>query len=200
MPETTTPKPNYTAVPMGIGRVGNSKIILKRNFRYIFEIQTPYGLVPKHYVQTAGKPQLETEELEVSFLNQTTWFPGRSKWQPITVTYLDTNDIEMKPLYDWISSIYNFDVKDDANIDSRYTQTEKPGWASYGILKTLDGCGTVLEIWEFGNMWPTTVNFGELSNGDSEASKIELTFRYSDVKHLTNGCSPVGVGTCYGCE
>ncbi len=182
----------FGAIPMGIGRVGNPSIIIKRNFRYILEIYTPYGLIPRHYVQLAARPQLETEELEVSFLNQTTWFPGRSKWQPINVTYLDTNDHTMQALYDWIVSIYNYQNK-------TYTQTEKLGWDSTGVLTMVDGCGTLLERWEFGSMWPTSVNFGELSNVDSEPSKIELTLRFSDVTHLTNGCSPTGVGYCASC-
>lgn len=181
------------AVPMGIGNIGLPGIIIKRKFRWTFELYTPCGFVPRHYVKLAARPQLDIDELEVPFLNAVTWFPGRGKWQPITVTYIDTNDFSMTPLWDWITSIYNY--QDSVAL----TQTEKVGWNAVGVLNMLDGCGTIMETWWLGSAWPQSINFGDVDYSNSAEQNIEITLRYSEVKHI-GYCSPTGIAcNCSGC-
>lgn len=190
-------------ISMGIGNVGSPNLIIKQKHRWTFEVATPFGIVPRHYVQVVSFPQLEIQEMEVSFLNVTTWFPSKAKWQPMTVQFLNTNDWLMKPLYDWIVSIYNFQAG-----PYRYSQTEKGsfadglGWDSIALLATYDGCGNVLESFELGSIWPTSINFGGEGNyAEAGPSMIEVSFRYTDVNHISPyGCSPFGVAGCFGCQ
>lgn len=178
---------------MGIGVLGAPGVIIKRKFRWTLEIATPCGNIPKHYVRTAGRPNLEIDETELNFLNATTWIPGKGKWQPISVTYLDvagTND--MQGLYNWIATVYNF--VDPVSL----TQSEKTGWAGTALLTMYDGCGTPLEFWTLYSCWPQSINFGDLDYGDSDVATIDLTIRYSDVRYQAT-CGPNPVPCCFGC-
>jgi hypothetical protein len=184
-------------IPMGIGNLGFSNLIFKRKFRFTFELQDICGnqSVPKHYVKVAARPNLNVEEVEVNFLNATTWIPGKAKWETMTVTYIDVATAEMASLYNWLASVYNFTDPIQLQMGS-----QRKDYTATGILKLWDGCGQLLETWTMKDVWPTNVNFGELDYSSSEEVTIELTLRYSDVKYknecpgftITPCCSPCG--------
>jgi hypothetical protein len=180
---------------MGIGRLGAPNIIIKRKFRWTLRIETPRGTIPEHYVKVAARPQLDIDETEINFLNATTWIPGKGKWQPITVSYIDVAADDVGPLYDWIASVYNFNTQ---NPSTDLPQTEKIGWNATAILQVYDGCGKALERWKLQSVWPQSVNFGDLDMADSSELTIDLTLRYSEVNYQ-NLCGPQVVGSCIGC-
>ncbi len=178
---------------MGIGLLGQPGRIFKRKFRYTLEIDTPCGLIPRWFVKTASRPQLDIDETELNFLNGVTWIPGKGKWQPITVTYIDVADRLAQPLYDWLVSVYNF-------VDPlRLKQSEKAGWRGQALLTMYDGCGTPLEFWLMDSVWPQSVNFGDLDYSDSSEITIELTLRYSEVAYLPVCGLQVPTCPCVGC-
>lgn len=178
---------------MGIGLLGQPNIIIKRKFRYTLEISTPCGFIPQHFVKVAARPSLEIEEQELNFLNAVTWIPGKGKWQPISVTYIDVAGPHLIGLYNWIATVYNF--TNPVNL----TQSEKAGWAGTGRLVMYDGCGTPLEVWLLGSMWPTSVNFGDLAYEDSAEATIELQLRYSEVNYTSLCGGGQIAGCCRGC-
>lgn len=185
-------------IPMGIGVVGRPDIAFKRVFRYTFKIQgfcrNEANKVPEYFVMTSARPSLTIEETQIDHLNARTWIPGKASWEPITVTYMDTAHEEMRSLYNWMATIYNF--SDPVNLN----QGEKRDWNATGVLNMYDGCGTLLEGWELQNLWPTGINFGTLDYGDSSIATIELSLRYSDVRYRSycpdfipeSCCSPCG--------
>lgn len=184
--------------PMGIGVIGRPDITFKNKFRWTFEIQgfcnNMKNRVPEHFVKVAARPNLSIEEVEINHLNAKMWIPGKGTWNTITVTYLDVAHEEMRSLYDWLASVYNF--TDPVHL----TQAEKRDWNATGVLNMYDGCGTLLESWILQYMFPTEMNFGELDYSSSEVAEIELTLRFSDVKYKsycpnfipTSCCSPCG--------
>ena len=98
-------------VPMGIGNLGFNNLVFKQKFRYTFEIFNICGgqQVKQHFVKLAARPKISIEPTEVNFLNSKTWIPGKASWETITVTYFDVaNTLDLKPLYNWLASIYNF--------------------------------------------------------------------------------------------
>jgi hypothetical protein len=179
-------------IPMGIGRLGQPNIIIKRKFRWKLFIQTPLGSIPEWYVKTAARPNLEIDELELNFLNAVAWMAGKGKWQPITVTYIDTTDIVMKPLLDWIASVY------DLATPNALWQSEPSGYMGTATLNLYDGCGNALERWILYGVWPHSVNFGDLSYSESEEVNIELSLRYNLVEHQ-GLCGPSSTKNCTGC-
>ncbi len=179
-------------MPMGIGVLGAPNIIIKRKFRWTLEIATPCGFIPKHFVKLAARPQLEIDETEINFLNATTWIPGKGKWQPLSITYIDVTDGSMQGLYNWIATVHNF--TDPVNLSN----SEKAGWNGVASLTMFDGCGTPLENWLLGSCFPQSINFGELDYASSDEATIELTLRYSEVRYQ-GLCGPSPSACCRGC-
>jgi len=181
---------------MGIGELGESKRIIKRKFRYTCTFNTKLGPIPEHYVKVAARPQLEIDELELQFLNASTWIPGKGRWQPLNITYIDTTDERMKPLYDWVATVYDFQLyAGGVNLK----QSEKQGWVSECIIRIFDGCGNELEKWELLNCFPQSINFGDLDYASNDECNIDLTIRYDRVK-ITSSCGgPEPTGLCIGC-
>lgn len=179
-------------IPMGIGELGFQNLVFKRKFRYTFELFDICGSgeVPQHYVKLAARPNLSIEETEVNFLNAKTWIPGKAAWETITVTYIDVATVEAKPLFDWLASVYDF--TDRVNLKQG---SQRADYAATGVIKLWDGCGSLLETWELKDVWPTSVNFGDLDYSSSDEAIIELTLRYSDVQY-TNDCPGFAIDPC----
>jgi len=184
--------------PMGIGVIGRADMTFKRKFRWTFEIQgfchDIKNKVPEHFVKVAARPNLSVEETEINHLNAKMWIPGKGTWDTITVTYIDVAHDEMRSLWNWLATVYNF-------TDPVYlSQGEKRDWDATGILNMYDGCGTLLESWQLQHMFPSAINFGDLDYSSSDEATIELTLRYSDVKYRSycpdftpiSCCSPCG--------
>jgi hypothetical protein len=183
-------------IPMGIGQLGFKNLVFKRKFRYTLELQDicagsgqPQS-VPKHYVKVAARPNLSVEETEVNFLNAKTWIPGKASWESITVTYIDVATQDNLPLFNWLASVYNF--TDPVNLPMGANRND---YACTAVLKLWDGCGNLMETWELKDVWPTSIDFGDLDYSSSEECTIQLTLRYSDVKY-TNQCPGFEISPC----
>lgn len=167
--------------PMGIGVIGRPDVPFKRRFRFTFEIQgfcnNQKNKVPEYFVQVASRPSLSVEETQIDHLNARTWIPGKATWETMSVTYYDAAHDEMRSLWNWLATVYDF--TDPVNM----SQGERRDWDATGILNMYSGCGTLLEGWELQHMWPTSINFGELDYSNSDIATIELTLRFSDVKY-----------------
>lgn len=179
---------------MGLGNLADADLVFKRKYRWAFEVQGLLrGDVPSHYVKLAARPNLTVEETEINFLHGTDWIPGKGKWETISVTYYDTNSRKMKPLWDWLASVYNF-----TDTIGLHQASTRQSYAGTGIIRLFDGCGKTMETWKLYNIWPTTMNFGELDYTSSETVDIELTLRYSAVEYSTS-CGPPINPACGGC-
>ena len=182
---------------MGIGHLGFKNLVFKRKFRWTFEVVELCGNqnIPAHYVKVASRPNLTIDETEINYLNAKTWIPGKASWETITVTYIDVATQDLKPLYDWLASVYNFSNPITLEMGSR-----RGDYNGVGILYLYDGCGMPLEKWVLQDMWPQAVNWGDLDYAASDEVTVELTLRYSQVYYESlcppykpqNCCSPCG--------
>jgi len=182
---------------MGLGRLGDQRLVFKRKFRWTFEVQKVCGgrTIPKFFVKLASRPNLTIEETEINFLHAKTWIPGKASWETITVTYYDISTTDLGPLWDWLATVYDFTDPQGLKMGSN-----RESYAAQGILLMYDGCGKEMEQWTLNDMWPQAANFGELDYSSSEEATIELTLRYSQVKYEPkNGCSPAPNPCCKGC-
>lgn len=183
---------------MGIGVIGRPDMTFKRKFRWTFEIvgycDNEKNVIPEHFVKVAARPNLNVEETEINHLNAKMWIPGKGSWETITVTYIDVAHEEMRNLWNWLATVYDF------TDPIKLTNAEKRDWDATGVLNMYDGCGTLLEQWQLQHMWPQAINFGDLDYSSSEEATIELTLRYSDVRYRSYCpdftpqacCSPCG--------
>jgi hypothetical protein len=170
------------AQDMGIGKLGNADLVFKKKFRWTFLVKlnctTNGGTVPESFVKVAARPKLTTEETEIDFLNGVDWIPGKSKWETITVTYIDVASLDNQPLWNWLASVYDF--TDEIKL---HQGSKRSDYTGTGTLTLFDGCGTPLENWVMHNMWPTSMDFGDLDFGSSDNCEISLTLRYSSVTY-----------------
>lgn len=182
------------AQEMGIGNLGFKNTVFKRKFRFTFEItevcDNPGRFVPASFVKVAARPSLTIEETEINYLNAKTWIPGKASWETINITYIDVAAIDNRVLYDWLASTYGFHKPIELPMGA-----SRKDYAAVGILKMFDGCGTLLETWELNDLWPTSVNFGDLDYSSSDEATIELTLRYSGVKYTPN-CPGFEIASC----
>lgn len=178
---------NVRNLDMGIGKLGGDEISHKRKFRWLFSVSfcNDTKHVPPHFIKTASRPEVSIEETEINFLNEKTWIPGKPTWEPITVTYYDiAGDSEDNiELWSWIATV--FDYTDSC----RHMSTRRSEYTGVGNLVLLDGCGNAMEYWKIGDMWPTSIKFGDLDMASSDPVEIELTLRYSKVEYV-NICGP----------
>ena len=184
--------------PMGLGKLGDRNLIFKRKFRWTFRVEEVClakgnDIVPDSFVKLAARPNLTIEETEINRLNAKGWIPGKASWETITVTYYDVADGANLPLWKWLASVYDFTDPFHLHMGS-----SRQDYASKGVLKLYDGCGTTIEQWILEDLWPQAINFGELDYSSSEESNIELTLRYSTVtyksfcpdKDISGCCTP----------
>lgn len=190
---------------MGIGKLGDPTTIIKRKFRYDLAITPPNGIsaIPTSYVKVANRPQLDLDELEIQFLNASTWIPGKGRWQPLNITYIDTSGSDMQGLYDWIASVYDFQgyASGSSTSGSNLKQTERAGWSATAVINMYDGCGTTIETWTLFGCFPQSVNFGDLDYGSPDECTIDLTIRYDKAMVVKGGgnCGVTPNGKCQGC-
>lgn len=182
---------------MGIGVIGRPDIVFKRKYRFTFEIfgfcDNEKNVIPESFVKVASRPNLSIEETEINHLNAKTWIPGKASWETITVNYYDVANEQMRSLYNWLATMYDF--TDPINL----TQAEKGDWDATGVLSMYDGCGVLLESWQLQHMFPTSVNFQDTDYSSSDICEIELTLRYSDVKYKSYCPDFDPEACCNGC-
>lgn len=175
--------------PMGLGTLGSGNVIFKRKFRWTMEINYCLGgkskQVSPEFVKIGARPQIDIEETEINFLHGKMWIPGKGTWQTMTVTYYDVagkadSNINYLGLFSWIASVYDITDPTKLHMGSRLSDYE-----GNAFIFLYDGCGNALEGWQLNNVWPQSVNFGELDMSSSEECTVELTLRYSNVKYAS---------------
>jgi hypothetical protein len=182
---------------MGINRLGDPSVTFKRKFRYTFSVQPLCGTgdIDPWFVKVASRPNLSIDETELNFLNEKMWIPGKVSYETMTVTYIDVAPTEPASanLYRWLGTVYQF-WQPQRRMGSNVSQ-----YGAAAQLMLYDPCGRPIERWDFADMWPQAVNFGDLDNSSSDTVDIELTLRYSRFNY-TPLCGTVGfTECCNGC-
>ena len=177
---------------MGLGRLGDPDIVHKRKFRWFMEIYycNFNNYVPGHFVKTASRPNITIEEIEINFLNEKTWIPGKGAWEQITVSYFDVSASDNNQLFNWLATVYDFTDR-----TCRHMASRRSDYVGVVILSLLDGCGNIMETWGMGDAWPTSIKFGELDMSSNEICDIEMTMRYSKVSYQ-NFCFTAPITRC----
>ncbi len=175
---------------MGLGPLGTGTLIFKRKFRWTMSLEYCTGGTPKRvaeeFVKVGSRPQIDIEETEINYLHGKMFIPGKATWQTMTVTYFDVagsaagllGGASINSLFGWIASVY--DITDSTKL---YMGGKLSDYEGVATIFLYDGCGNALEGWLLNNVWPQSVNFGELDMGSSEECTIELTLRYSNVNY-----------------
>lgn len=157
----------------GDGGLNDANVCFKRKNRWLFFIDgvSAQG-TPCLPPFKGGRPSINFKEMEAQHLNETIYFPGKPEWKPINLSLYDLKKSK-NVVIDWIKKIYD---------PSKFSQNWKPSCDGFKIrtckLELYDGCGNTIEGWTFENVWPQSVEFGELDMSSSEVIMIDLQLRY----------------------
>jgi hypothetical protein len=146
---------------------------LKRKFRWLLKIP---GISADSSVNSlppskSARPNLSFKEVEVKHLVETVYYPGRPEWKTINLTLFDLQKNE-NPIIAWFKNIY------DVTGNGTWTPSGENNFKKQATLEMYNGCGDTIETWNFDNVWPQTIEFGELDMTSPDVVMIDVTLRY----------------------
>ncbi len=157
----------------------NQSTCYKQKFRWLFKI---YNIsadgVDALPPSKASRPGLSFKTMEIQHLNETIYRPIKPEWKPINLTLYDLKK-NKHPVFEWLKKQY------DPQNDGAWQQPSTAFIIPQATLEMLDGCGSIIETWALENVWPESIEFGELDMASSEYLTCELSLRY-DRAYINN--------------
>ena len=141
----------------------------KRKNRWLIRFPSELG-IQEWWLASASRPSISQNEVEIPFLNTSTWVLGRFTWEPISVTLRDPiGPSAAQAVMEWVRL-------GSESITGR--QGYASGYQKDCLIEMLDPTGVVVEKWKLENAMVTNVNFGDLSMDDDSLSEITLDLRF----------------------
>jgi len=164
---------------------------LKRTDRWLFKIpQISADKIESLPPLKSARPSISFKTMEIQHLNEIIYRPSKPDWKTVSLVLYDLKR-KTHPVFDWLQRQY-----DPSNGDW-YSGGRAPNSAlvstfivDQALLDLYDGCGNILETWVYENVWPETIDFGDLFMEDASFITCDLTLRYDrayleDHKHRT---------------
>jgi hypothetical protein len=153
----------------------------KMRYRWLFKIPDisasgTNSLPP----EKAARPSLNFKEMEVQHLNETLYYPSKPDWKPINLTLYDIKGPDEHPVFKWLQEAYN-------PCDGKWKPSGSGQFKKTADLELYDGCGNLMELWTYENIWPQNVEFGELDMSNSEYVTADVSLRY-DRAFIADAC------------
>ena len=140
----------------------------KKQNRFILRFPSSLG-INEWFVITASRPKIAIGEVEIPFLNTSTWVAGRFTWQELPVTFRDPiGPSAAQALMEWVR-LHAESVTGRMGYAAGYKKDIE--------LEMLDPTGVVVEKWILQGTFLTNVDFGSLEYSDDEIADISATLR-----------------------
>ena len=145
---------------------------MKRKFRWLFKIPevSATGAVNALPPEKGARPQVSFKEIAAEHLNETIVMPGKPEWKSINLTLYDLKK-NKHPVFEWVQKLYD-------PCSGSYYPFMHNNFKVTGKLELYNGCGDVIEEWEYRNIWPQAVDWGELNMAESGYLVCNLTLRF----------------------
>jgi hypothetical protein len=138
------------------------------------------------------KPQFTVEEAEHKFLNKSYYFPGHVKWDPVTVTLVDSRDGALMSKVVAAINAANYETIETGNIPeaqgplnagtmktiSKSRLSGATGNSGKVLIQQLDVDGLTIEEWTLHNAWIKSVKPSELSYDTEDLSTYDIELRF----------------------
>lgn len=176
---------------MGLGGLYNTDTVFKRKFRWMFFLEgvsaSGVSALPP---QKSARPNLSFKEISVEHITETIYFPGKPEWKPLELTLYDIKQ-SRNPVILWLNKLYNprpgnqsqGGTYNPSGIDTSNIIDVFGVKQPSAKLSLYDGCGNEIEQWFYINVWPQTIEFGELDMSSGDVMYIDLTLRYDRAYH-----------------
>ena len=143
----------------------------KRKNRWVLMIEG----IDAYIIKTTARPTVTTEEVEVPFINARRYLAGLTKFNTIAVTLHDPiAPSGAQQIMEWVRLHFE-SVSGRAGYADFYKRNLQ--------LKLLDPVGNVIEQWDMTGVFPTEINFGDLTYEDGTPVEISCTLRFDLCAH-----------------
>jgi hypothetical protein len=147
----------------------------KKKNRFIFRFPTELG-IQEWFVASGARPSIAQAEVEIPFLNTSTWVVGRFTWNSMDVNFRDPiGPSAAQALMEWIR-LHSESVTGRQGYAAGYKKDVQ--------LELLDPTGVVIEKWILVNTMLTNVNFNNLDYSSSDLADITATLRFDRAIHV----------------
>jgi hypothetical protein len=140
----------------------------KKKNRFILRFPSSLG-INEWCVISTSRPKVTINEVEIPFLNTSTYVAGRFNWESIDVTFKDPiGPSAAQALMEWVR-LHAESVTGRMGYAAGYKKDIE--------LEMLDPTGVVVEKWILQGTFLTNVDFGSLEYSDDEIADISATLR-----------------------
>ena len=140
----------------------------KRKNRFIVRFPSTLG-INEWFVETAARPHITIKDIEIPFLNTSTYVAGRFNWGTISVKFRDPiGPSASQALMEWVRLCAE-------SVTGRMGYAA--GYKKNIDLEMLDPTGVVVEKWILEGTFLTDVNFDSLGYSDDAIAGITTTLR-----------------------
>lgn len=140
----------------------------KRQNRFILRFPSSLG-INEWYVTSAKRPSATIKDVEIPFLNTSTFVAGRFLWEAIDVTFRDPiGPSASQALMEWFR-LHAESVTGRMGYAAGYKKDVE--------LEMLDPTGVVVEKWILQGTFLTKLGFGDLDYSKDDLAQITCTLR-----------------------
>jgi len=138
--------------------------------KHRFELQFPTELgIESYLVQTSGKPKIDIGNVEIPYMNTSTFVSGRYKWGTIDIKFLDViGPSSSQKVMEWV----------------RLHAESTTGRMGYAVgykknldLFALDPTGIAIERWQLLGCQIVTASFDDYDYGSDELTYASITIQ-----------------------
>ena len=141
---------------------------LRKN-RFILRFPDELG-IQEWWVSTTSRPKYTSAEVEIPFLNTSTYVIGRFNWESISVTFRDPiGPSASQALMEWVR-LHSESVTGRQGYAAGYKKDVE--------LEMLDPTGVVVQKWILQSCQLNDVDFGGLDYSSSDLADITATLRF----------------------
>lgn len=141
----------------------------KRKNRFLFRFPADLG-IQEWWLVSGSRPSISQNEVEIPFLNTSTWVIGRFTWDTIDITMRDPiGPSAAQAVMEWVRL---------HSESATGRQGYAAGYKKNVELELLDPTGVVVEKWVMEGTMLTNVSFGDLSMDDDALAEINGTLRF----------------------
>jgi len=141
----------------------------KKKNRWLIRFPAELG-IQQWWLESAARPTIEMAEVEIPFLNTSTWVLGRFKWSTIDVTMRDAiGPSTAQAVMEWVR-LHSESVTGRQGYAAGYKKTVE--------IEMLDPSGIVIEKWELQGTMITNAKFGDLAMDNDKVADVTLTLRF----------------------
>ena len=141
----------------------------KKKNRWLIRFPSDLG-IQEWWLASASRPSITQGEVEIPFLNTSTWVIGRFTWESISVTFRDPiGPSATQAIMEWVRL-------HSESITGR--QGYAAGYKKDIELEMLDPTGVVVQKWILQGTQLNDADFGSLDYSSSDLADITCTLRF----------------------